>query len=128
LARLNWRHFLWPFSSVPLEPRAPRFDGVQSESVRLSWSPPDNAANLGRDLLGYRIYLTEACGPSRAAGGGGGDCGRKVAPVTVNSARQLSVVVKGLGEKKAFPLTALPTYSLKMPIIRDIICPNQFIK
>jgi len=79
--------------TVPLEPRGPRFDEVTASSVRLRWAPPENANELGRDLLGYRIYMRENC-----VGSGNTDCGRQVAPVTVTSAKQLSVVVNELGK------------------------------
>lgn len=44
--------------SVPLEPRSPKFREVTATSITLTWKPPSNAPNLGKELLGYRIYLT----------------------------------------------------------------------
>ncbi len=86
---------LLTFFPVPLEPRSPRFGAVTASSVELRWQPPANAPNLGRDLLGYRVYLTERCN-------GGGKQGmkrcRSITPATVNSGATTETVVKGLSE------------------------------
>lgn len=46
---------------VPLEPLSPRIRNVTSRWIELTWQPPSNAASLGSDLLGYRVYVEELC-------------------------------------------------------------------
>ncbi len=49
------------FFIVPLEPLSPRIRNVTSRNIELTWQPPSNAASLGSDLLGYRVYAKELC-------------------------------------------------------------------
>jgi hypothetical protein len=77
---------------------------VTSRSIGLTWQPPANARNLGSDLLGYRIYVTERkcdgdkkIGDNNRVGSNMRRC-RKITPITINSGRTMRATVRGLGE------------------------------
>ncbi|TRY71536.1 hypothetical protein TCAL_12498, partial [Tigriopus californicus] len=86
---------------VPLEPQRPRFSNVTAQSLVLSWQMPSNARNLGSDLLGYRIYVTEMCEEARSQYEiryqpyHSRRC-RKIQPFTINSGSTTQTLVDGL--------------------------------